>query len=212
MWYTRCIGMDHKKTSQLPTNYQKHQTKNPVQRFLIDGFYRAFFACAREASPVRILDAGCGEGFTLHKLREERIGKTSIGIEYSSDSRRLGKKLFPEVDIRPGDIYHIQWKRDSFDLVVCTEVLEHLTDPSKALLELGRVSSAHILLSVPNEPWFMLSNFLRGKYLSRWGNHPEHINHWSTAAFIRFVEGHGYTIQKIAHPFPWTVILAKKAR
>ena len=63
---------------------------------------------------------------------------------------------------------------DSFDLVLCLEVLEHVPEPGAALAELARVCCGRIVLSVPDEPWFRLGSLARGKYLRGLGDHPEH--------------------------------------
>ena len=75
---------------------------------------------------------------------------------------------------------------------------------------------------MPNEPFFMMANFLRGKNLRRWGNDVEHIQHWTSGSFqsfttsvtrsdlVKFVKGRTLKIVKIRHPFPWTLLLLEK--
>lgn len=159
---------------------------------------------------VSILDVGCGEGFTLKKLEDKKIGRKNEGIDYSSDAIKIGKEIYPELSLSKGDVYDLKYDNDSFDLVVCTEVLEHLTDPAKAVSEMKRVSSKYLIFSVPNEPFFIIANFLRGKYLKNFGNHPEHINHWSSFGFEKFLKRQGLTIIKSKHPFAWSLVLTKK--
>ena len=93
---------------------------------------------------------------------------------------------------------------------MATEVLEHLDDPKKGLKELVRVSKKYLLLSVPNEPYFMLANFLRGKNITRWGNDIEHIQHWTSSQFQLFVEKEGLKVISKRYPFPWTMFLLEK--
>ena len=95
-------------------------------------------------------------------------------------------------------------------MVICTEVLEHLEFPEKAVEELKRVSRKYIVFSVPNEPFFILANLLRGRYIKNFGNHPEHINHWTFLGFEKFLKKQGLTILKRKHPFAWTLLLVKK--
>jgi len=192
------------------TNYLKHTNTNPIQKFLINNFYQTLVKTVRPIRPVNILDVGCGEGVTIVKLKQSKIGKTYEGIDNSEDALRIGKKLYPGIDIKIGDIYNLPYKDNSFDLVVCTEVLEHLYRPKKALTELKRISSKYVLLSVPNEPFFMLANFLRGKYLRRFGNHPEHINQWTHIGFRNFLRRSGFRIVTARAPFAWTLVLARK--
>ena len=117
--------------------------------------------------------------------------------------------MHPKLTLKEGTIYALPYKDNSFDLIICSEVLEHLEHPDKALEELQRVSKKYVALSVPNEPIFMISNFLRGKNWSRWGNDIEHINHWSTRKFAKFVSKE-FSIVEVKRSFPWTIVIAKK--
>jgi 2-polyprenyl-3-methyl-5-hydroxy-6-metoxy-1,4-benzoquinol methylase len=196
--------------TQLPTNFVKHTSKNPVQKFLINNFFSTLLSLAKPLNPESILDAGCGEGFTLNKLAENGIGKRIEGIEYSRDAISFGKNLFPELVIKEGSVYELPYKKSSFDLVTCTEVLEHLEEPAKALQEMLRVSKKYLIISVPNEPFFMLSNFLRGKNIPRLGNDPGHINHWNFFSFKKLLEKNGLKILETKLSFPWMVVLGTK--
>lgn len=193
-----------------PTNFVKHTSKNPIQKFLIKKFYNSLFSLITPLKPASILDAGCGEGFTMDKLTKFGVGKQIEGVEYSKGAISLGKKLFPNLTFREGSAYNLPYRDNTFDLVVCTEVLEHLDNPTKVLREVMRVSKKHILISVPNEPFFMLGNFIRGKNLSRLGNDPGHINHWTIISFLDFLKKNGLKIRTIRVPFPWTLVLGGK--
>jgi ubiquinone/menaquinone biosynthesis C-methylase UbiE len=192
------------------SNYQKHVNTNPIQKTLINNFYKSFFKMIKPLRSRTVLDVGCGEGITLKKLEEKKIGKNNEGIDYSSTAIKIGKKIYPQLKLSKGDIYKLDFKDNSFDLLICTEVLEHLKDPAKAVEEMKRVTSKYILISVPNEPFFIMANFLRGKYLKRLGNHPEHINHWTASGLEKFLKKQGLSIVKSRHPFAWSIVLAKK--
>lgn len=192
------------------TNYQKHASKNVIQKFLINNFYTSLICVVKSAKPEKILDVGCGEGFTLIKFGRSKIGKIYEGVDSSRDAIRIGKKLYPSLNIKSGDIYNLEYQDGAFDLLVCTEVLEHLKNPEKALSELKRVTKKYIVFSVPNEPFFILANLARGKYLRGLGNHPEHINHWSHNGFKKFLRKNGLKVSNAKSPFPWTIVLARK--
>ena len=85
--------------------------------------------------PQRVLDLGCGPGALMHLLQE--IGVEADGIDYNEMSLRLAT---PEVKdrIAIGDASDTSIKEDgAYDLVICREVLEHLTvlDSSSRLLQ-----------------------------------------------------------------------------
>lgn len=198
------------------SNYRKHTSKNPLQKFLIGNFYKELISSIKKLKIESALDVGCGEGFTLNKLSENKIGKRLEGVDFQETAIDAGKRVHPHLKLKVGNIYHLPYKDNSFDLIICTEVLEHLEDPKKALSEIQRVSSRYVILSVPNEPFFMIANFLRGKNLSRWGNDIEHIQHWTSKEFQKFII-HPFSklrtkfrILKVRHPFPWTLLLLKK--
>ena len=194
----------------LSTNFEKHTNKNLLQKILINNFYANLLRIARPLKPVNILDAGCGEGITLDKLIKNNIGKKLEGIENSEVAIELSKKVNPHLNIKYGSVYSLPYKDASFDLVICTEVLEHLDDPEKGLDELSRVSSKHLLLTVPNEPWFTFQRILRGKNIFHLGAHPEHVNHWTSNSFKKFLKKNGLKIKKTKLPFAWTMILTEK--
>jgi len=193
-----------------PTNFVKHTSKNPIQKFLINNFYGSLTSTIKDLSINTILDAGCGEGFTMNKLVNLKIGKKIEGVEYSEDSIRYGKKLFPKLMIKQGSVYDLPYKNNSFDLIICTEVLEHLEEPSKALQEMLRVTKKYLIVSVPNEPLFRLSNFLRGKNFKRLGNDEGHINHWTSWGFKKLLIQNKINVQRTILPFPWIMIMGTK--
>lgn len=192
------------------SNFQKHTSKNPIQKFLIDNFYSSLISLVKPLSPKTILDAGCGEGFTMDKLSKNGIGEKTEGVEYSKEAILLGEKLFPNLTFRQGSVYELPYKDKSFDLVVCTEVLEHLEEPARALREMLRVSKKYLIISTPNEPFFMMSNFLRGKNMMQFGNDPEHIQHWTIFSFLKLMKKHEVRIRIVKLPFPWIMILGEK--
>jgi ubiquinone/menaquinone biosynthesis C-methylase UbiE len=187
----------------LTSNYQKHKSKNPLKKFLINNFFNVLLGFLKGIDIDSILDVGCGEGFTLGKLKEHGIGKKHTGIDAAKDAIVLGKKENPNLNLSIGDIYNLKFKDKSFDLVISTEVLEHLADPKKALRELKRISKKYVLLSVPNEPWFYLFNY------TQWGKDIGHINKWTKSAFVKLIKSQGLKVVKSETPFPWTLILCK---
>jgi ubiquinone/menaquinone biosynthesis C-methylase UbiE len=195
-----------KKTTD---NYRKHTTQSPIQKFFLNRFTDTLTKEVKKLRPESVLDVGCGEGFVLQKLKMNKVGKRLEGVDFLKTAIDIGHKIHPDVTLKQGNIYDLQYKDNSFDVVICSEVLEHLEDPEKALSELVRVSKKYVVLSVPNEPFFMLGNFVRGKNWSRFGNDIEHIQHWTHGAFKRFV-GKKVKIKVAKKPIPWTFLVGRK--
>jgi SAM-dependent methyltransferase len=189
------------------SNLRKHLSANPVQRWLIARFHRTVAAMLAHADPGMALDAGCGEGLAIRDV----VGRRRIpvfGLDGNVDALRVAKQLNPDVRGVAGDLLHLPFPDGTFDIVLCLEVLEHLGDPRAGLAELCRVSRRWLLLSVPNEPFFMSANLLRARNVRAWGNDPGHVNHWSSKAFERFVEQR-CRVRRRRTSFPWTIVLAE---
>jgi len=190
-------------------NFRKHTSGNPLQRFLIDRFNTVLLGELRVLCPESILDAGCGEGFTLERLRKNGIGQRLEGVDVQQLAVDMGRRMHAHLLLRQGSVYQLPYKDDSFDVVLCSEVLEHLERPEEALQELRRVAKRYCIVSVPNEPFFRLANLLRGKNLARWGNDIEHVQHWSAQGIVALTRKY-FTVSKIKTPFPWTLVVGEK--
>jgi hypothetical protein len=90
-------------------------------------------------------------------------------------------------------------------------VLEHLPAPQVALRELARVSSRHLLLTVPHEPFFRSGNLVRGRYLTRLGSTPGHLSTWGRRSFVRLVATEADPLRWLGM-FPWQAVLARTAK
>lgn len=198
---------------QLLTNHgnrQKHLNPNPLQRFLLNRFHRKITQLAQQTGQSDLLDAGCGEGFVINHLRQRQPHLRAIGGDFDFEALLWGRRQVNHgAPLTRFDIHHLPFPDNSFPLVICLEVLEHLPDSVVGLRELARVSSEYLLLSVPHEPFFRGANFLRGKHLADFGNDPEHAHNYSGRTFGRMltqvvdIVWHGYA-------FPWQIALGRK--
>ena len=185
------------------SNLRKFRTANPIAGGLIDRLYREVAAVAAVAEATSLLDAGCGEGEALARLGD-RMPERTAAVDLDPDAVALTQYRLPRVDVSRHSIDALPFEDDSFDLVLCLEVLEHVPEPSLALAELARVCSGRIVLSVPDEPWFRLGSLARGKYLRGLGDHPEHTNHWSPRSLRAMLEGEVDVIS-LRRSFPWAI-------
>jgi SAM-dependent methyltransferase len=185
------------------TNLQKFRTGNPVVRRLIDRFYGRLLSVVEPLRASSLLDAGCGEGETLARLGPWLPGKT-VAVDLRADAVDFTAARFPGVEVRRASVLDLPFPDDSFDLVVCLEVLEHLPEPAAALAELGRVASEDIVVSVPHEPWFRVGSLLRGKHPRGLGNHPEHVNNWSPRTLRGLLDSQ-LEVVSLIRSFPWLI-------
>jgi SAM-dependent methyltransferase len=183
----------------------KFTDPSPMVRLANDRFFRALGEMLGSVGARSILDAGCGEGEILGRLQVTQAFGVDIDIERVS----VAQGRISGGGLGVSDVHRLPFPSESFDLVLMLEVFEHVGDPQEALAEVARVSGQYLLASVPNEPWWRIGNMLRLKYLRDFGNTPEHLNHWSSGSFRRFISN-SFEVIQIKRPFLWTFILAKK--
>jgi ubiquinone/menaquinone biosynthesis C-methylase UbiE len=193
------------------SNYRKHTHSNPIQRKLIDRFHRSILAKIADLAPATFLDAGCGEGFVAELLLRQMPGLELTGFDFNPDAVEIAKAKNPGATFITASIFDLPFDDNSFDVVGCFEVLEHLVDPQQALKELTRVAGRAVIISVPHEPFFCYSNVARGKNLDirPRGSDPDHKNFWSKSAFGEFA-GHELEVVTLTGSFPWTICVGKK--
>lgn len=104
--------------------------------------YRALVPRLRRHALGRLLDAGCGSMPFKRSLEDLLYEYHSIDIE----------KRVPEVDF-VGDLQDMEGvAAESYDVVLCTEVLEHVPRPERLMAEAWRVLKPRgkVILSVPH--------------------------------------------------------------
>jgi 2-polyprenyl-3-methyl-5-hydroxy-6-metoxy-1,4-benzoquinol methylase len=191
--------------------FDKYNSRNPIVRGIMNGFHASLNQLVEQVQPTSIHEIGCGEGYWV--LEWNRRGLDARGSDFSravidlaienAVEQGLQNDLF---DVR--SVYELLPDRDSADLVVCCEVLEHLEDPDRALRKLQEVAKRFVILSVPREPLWSALNMARGKYWSGLGNTPGHIQRWSRKSFADLVSRH-FVIEKTLSPLPWTMLLCR---
>lgn len=156
-----------------------------------------------------MLDFGCGEGFVVDELAERGVELAGYeGVDLREDALEAARARLPDHAFTCANLFDEWFDKKRYDLVMSLEVLEHLFEPEKALKRLVSLSSGKLLLTVPNEPWFQLSNLARGRDFIRLGNHPEHINHWNAKTFAGFVEPYARVLE-VKTRFPFVILLAE---
>ncbi|HEY0030048.1 MAG TPA: class I SAM-dependent methyltransferase [Bacteroidia bacterium] len=172
-------------TSPLEHNTEKRMNDffsdaDLVERYLDPSrkeFYNAVIAVAQKNNvdfkEKSIVDVGCGTGHLLSFLNEQFPESTYSGFDFSEAALLLAKRVLPKGAFRKNNIY--EKPTEKFDIVICTEVLEHLTDPYTAYVNLleGLKPSGSCVLSVPN---------------GRKDNYDGHINFWSPESWKFFLE------------------------
>ena len=99
---------------------------------------------------LQILDVGCGRGWLTNKL--SNYGEVT-GIEPVSDVVLFARELFPNLDFHADTPVDFERKNPEkkFDLIVCSEVIEHVIDKKSFVATLSRLlkNNGYIILTTP---------------------------------------------------------------
>ena len=189
--------------------YDKYRTRNPIARWLMQGFLSGFDRLSNSIPPGPVLEVGCGAGELSMRLaaRGHRVRGCDVSADVIDEARGRARSARLAVEFWQCDIQDLT-EQDAAPLVICCEVLEHLLDPQAGLERLALLARPWLIVSVPREPLWRAMNMARGKYLGQLGNTPGHLNHWGRGAFLSQL-GERFDIVETASPVPWTMALCK---
>jgi 2-polyprenyl-3-methyl-5-hydroxy-6-metoxy-1,4-benzoquinol methylase len=188
----------------------KYQSGNPISRALVHGFLREIMDLVAVTGASQAHEVGCGEGQITGLLAQRGlvVRGSDLYVEDLAVARVEAARVGLDIEYYRRSVYELDPATDAAELVLCCEVLEHLTDPEAALRKLVGIAKKHLIVSVPREPLWRVLNICRMKYLNSLGNTPGHLNHWSTMKFVRLVEKF-LVIEQVRTPVPWTVICGR---
>jgi SAM-dependent methyltransferase len=173
--------------------------------------------------PTRVLNAGCGDGLYSDRLIEIPELEVLVEIDIRSSARsRIGERQVFTI----GSLTALPFRDSCFDLVLCSEVLEHIADDCAAIKELRRVLAVggRLLITVPTPPAPFDPAHLREGYeaqvladqLERSGLQIVAIDYCMHVVFRYFImffhAVKGFLPGLIIHAFSWTDRLIPRGR
>ena len=154
-----------------------------------------------ERTPVRFLDIGCGDGVNLYGLSQ--IIATCewefllFGIDYNPLRINRARDINGINGLMQGFIAQLPFSNETFDLILCNHVLEHIYEDEVALTELNRIlrPKGFLILSVPNEGCLLAQ--LRNRFVQpQIGRTTDHVQFYTPAVLIERTMSAGFkTIQ-----------------
>lgn len=131
-------------------------------------------------TPIKILDIGVGDGI-YEAILEDDLKKRCefFGIDISKKQAQRAKQYLKEIKIVDINSKNLPYENNYFDIVIASEILEHVFSPEKVLNEAERVlkRNGFMILTFPNSSslQFRLGIFLKGR--SPLLNYPENSEH-----------------------------------
>ncbi len=165
----------HRQHSLHKVTQMLHMEKRTVIRNLLSQV---------EAPEARALVVGCGSGEDT-----EVVSPPVVAIDLSTIALGKARQKYPKHMYLAADAHRLPFASDSFDIIICSEVIEHVQNPSRMLAEFQAVlkEGGVLLITTPN--WlslYGLARYLGELFLRRQvtsGGQP--IDHWYTKGFLQ---------------------------
>jgi SAM-dependent methyltransferase len=135
-------------------------------------------------SGMTLLDYGCGRGETL-SLATQR-GIVASGTDLDPECVRLAGRFGHTEILNPREPLS-QFGTESFDVVTCFHVLEHVPNPKATLTALTKIARRYVIVAVPN-----LSAFHDLVRTRKWviKINEGHLQSWDHSHFRNLAETH----------------------
>lgn len=164
--------------------------------------HRLLAALAARYTPAgRVMEVGCGLGYSLEELHRLRPDLKLCGADQDEVCLEQTRGRLPELDaVRMGEEgFDVASLGDGYETVLMSHVLEHLPRPAEAVERLLGVVSpgGHLILGVPNPvtPLNFLFAMLRVRRVN-----PGHMQIWDRGHWANFLENRvGAEVVEYAH-------------
>jgi SAM-dependent methyltransferase len=167
---------------------------------------------ARTGGSLEVLDVGAGDGWLASRVRERLQPARVLVSDLSLAACKVAASRGLPAVVTSTDRGCLPFADRSFDLVIMSEVIEHVVDTDAAIDEASRVlrPGGHLVVSTPNlAAWFnrallllgvqpVFSEVSRRKVYGRPGSEVAgHLQLFTLGALRGFVADHGFTIERV---------------
>ncbi len=164
----------------------------PIQRYWQRKRHRIATSWARDAD--RTLDIGCGSSVIIQSLNN------AVGMDVS-----IGKLRFLRrhgIPLVRGSAFALPFSDSSFDCVISSQVIEHITYEESLFTEMSRVLTpgGTLIIGTPDydtRGWRIIEP-LYGRLIPG-GYRDEHITHYTRESLTRILNKHGFVAQQAAY-------------
>ncbi len=150
----------------------------------------------------KILDIGCGEGRHTIKAAQQKES-ICVGADFGFQTlietnkklefhRALNDLYCKSVDLSQMDVTNLPFKNNTFDVVICSEVLEHIPNHKQAISELVRIvrPGKYLAVSVPRFLPEKICWLLSDEYFNA---NMGHVRIYKKKALVQWIESLGVT-------------------
>ncbi|OGD94506.1 hypothetical protein A3F02_02010 [Candidatus Curtissbacteria bacterium RIFCSPHIGHO2_12_FULL_38_9b] len=189
--------------AQVPVNYYDLGiANNPFQKF----WHKQKLAQILKLlpfAPEKVIDIGCSSAVLTAEIAKRLPKSNVIGVDSYKAAIDFARKKYPHMEFFAADAHKLPFKSNTFDLVICTETLEHVIDPFGVLKEIKRLlkRDGKVIISMDSGSllfriaWYFWTKF-KGKV---WKD--AHLHEFNTNILENLIKKSGFRIKikKISH-------------
>jgi SAM-dependent methyltransferase len=170
-------------------SYADTASQNPAVRMRRE---LILFAISRIPGQIDLLiDIGSGQGDFLRSAANCHVARRLAGFELSETGVTISRAKVPEATFIQADLLNASTALSNYaekaDAIVCSEVIEHVDNPTGFLQALKKYlkSGGWLILTVPGGP------------MSAFDKHIGHRKHFDTESIAAVLRSAGFSIEKI---------------
>jgi 2-polyprenyl-3-methyl-5-hydroxy-6-metoxy-1,4-benzoquinol methylase len=157
----------------------------------------------------RVLDVGCSSGYLARPLVER--GCTVVGIERDPDAAEAARDVCTEVLVGDVEVMALPFESNSFDVILCGDLIEHLRQPEQFLVHVHRClrGNGRLVLSTPNVAnWTMRLSLLGGRwhYTERGILDHTHLHLFTRKSLVEMLDRAGYRVLELDFTVPVPIV------
>lgn len=192
------------------------ETADPFKSFYLDkplsyfaGARADFIGMLAHDPTASILEIGCGSGATgALALAQGRCGRY-VGVELFEAAANEARGVLSEVITGNVETLEFPWQPASFDVLILSEVLEHLVQPGQVLRVLARFvrPGGLVMASSPNiSHWRVVRELAAGRFnlTDRGVFDRTHLRWFTPTTFAQLFEDAGFKVNKVAPVTPFS--------
>lgn len=149
--------------------------------------------------PNKILEVGCSNGHLAGFIASLYPKASVVGIDVYEDAIKLARRSYPKIKFKIADAHRLPFRDNSFDLIVCSETIEHVLNPKKVLYEISRVmkKDGEALVEMDSGSpmfrfiWYFWTNFGKGRVWKY-----AHLHPFTARELENLISANGFLIKQ----------------
>lgn len=163
-----------------------------------------------------VMEVGSGGGHVLRMFPQAHLVAVDVSDVFLDTARK--NLAGYDVEFHKGQLTELGLPKASFDAVICTEVLEHTTNPDEIIAEIASLlkPTGRAVITVPVDPMINgLKRIVRRTPIGwalgngvNWGGDQYHLHQWWPWQFERVLRRHLRVVERKSAPFDWLPLRA----